>query len=227
MKIGILQTGLVVPELAAEYGQYPDMFARLLAREGFDFESWSVVEGDFPPGPEAAEGWLITGSKHGVYEDHPWIPPLEALIRAIVAADKPLIGVCFGHQIIAQALGGRVEKYPGGWAVGPRVYQFPDGPKVIQAWHQDQVTQAPEGAVTVASNDFCQHAALLYPGKAYTVQPHPEFGAGFTRGLIEKRGRGVVPDAVLDEARRTVDRTLDSADIAQQFARFFRDRTLS
>ncbi|MBN7784534.1 type 1 glutamine amidotransferase [Ponticoccus gilvus] len=227
MKIGILQTGLVVPELAAEHGQYPDMFARLLAREGFDFESWSVVEGDFPPGPEAAEGWLITGSKHGVYEDHPWIPPLEALIRDIVAADKPLIGVCFGHQIIAQALGGKVEKYPGGWAVGPREYDFPDGPKVVQAWHQDQVTQAPEGAQTVASNAFCAHAALLYPGKAYTVQPHPEFDATFTRGLIEKRGRGVVPDTLLEEASATVDRKLDSDDIARQFARFFRHRSIA
>ena len=161
MKIGILQTGLVAPELAQEHGEYPDMFMRLLGGHGFDFETWSVVRDDFPEGPEAAEGWLITGSKFGAYEDHPWIRRLEQLIRDIVAADKPLVGICFGHQIMAQALGGRVEKFSGGWAIGPQTYDFPDGPRTVQAWHQDQVVKAPEGAETVASNDFCRHAALL------------------------------------------------------------------
>lgn len=227
MKIGILQTGLVPTELAPAHGEYPGMFERLLAGHGFDFVTWSVVEGDFPQGPEQADGWLVTGSRHGAYEDHPWIPPLEALIRQIVAADRPLIGVCFGHQIMAQALGGRVEKFSGGWAIGPQTYEFTDGPRTLQAWHQDQVTLAPEGAQTVASNAFCRHAALLYPGKAYSVQPHPEMDAGFITGLIETRGPGVVPDDQLAQARAVVDARLDRADLANQFARFFRERRIS
>ena len=227
MKIGILQTGIVVPELAQEYGQYPEMFMDRLSHAGFAFETWSVVNGEFPPGPEAADGWLITGSRHGVYEDHAWLPPLEELIRQIVAAGKPLVGICFGHQVIAQALGGRAVKYPGGWAVGPQTYDFAGrGPKTVMAWHQDQVTEPPNGAVTLASNEFCRHAALLYPGKAYTVQPHPEFDRAFTKGLIDKRGRGVVPDEILQEAEAGLDAPLDSAELIDDLIFFLKHKRL-
>ncbi|CUH76384.1 type 1 glutamine amidotransferase [Tropicibacter naphthalenivorans] len=226
MKIGILQTGLVPPDLVPQSGEYPDMFQRLLADQGFEFQTFSVVNGDFPASVDDADGWLITGSRHGVYEEHPWMAPLEQLIRDIYAADKPLIGVCFGHQIIAQALGGKVEKFDGGWSVGPKDYQFADGVKTLHAFHQDQVITPPEGAQTVAHNDFCAHAALLYPGKAYTVQPHPEFQDGFMRDLLELRGKGVVPDDRLQAATTRTGTPLDSAEIAQQFARFFRERSI-
>ncbi|ETX30051.1 type 1 glutamine amidotransferase [Roseivivax isoporae] len=227
MKIGILQTGLLPDTLISAHGDYPDLYARLLDGHGFEFEAWRVVEGAFPDGPEAAEGWLITGSRHGAYEDHPWIPPLEALIRDIVAAERPLVGVCFGHQIIAQALGGRVEKFPAGWSVGPQVYDFPEGPLAVTAWHQDQVTAAPEGAEVVASSDFCANAALLYAGRAYSVQPHPEFTDAFTRDLIDSRGRGTVPDALLDAARARLGQSTGAAAVGDQLARFLKTRSLA
>ena len=93
MKIGILQTGHPPTELAPTHGDYPSMFERLLGGRGFTFQTWSVVDGEFPAGPQDADGWLITGSRHGVYEDHPWIAPLEALVRDIIAAGKPLVGI--------------------------------------------------------------------------------------------------------------------------------------
>jgi len=227
MKIGILQTGHAPQDLAPEPDAYPRMFERLLGGHGFTFQSWSVVDAIFPDGPDDADGWLITGSKHGVYEDHDWLPPLEQLIRDIYAAGKPLIGVCFGHQVIAKALGGTVERFGGGWAVGPQTYAFPDGKKVVNAWHQDQVITPPDGAQVVAGNDFCRYGALLYPGHAYTVQPHPEFGDDFVTGLIELRGKGVVPDDQLQAARNALGTPLDSQALADQFARFFTERRIS
>ena len=227
MKIGILQTGLAPDELKGTFGEYPGFFERLLAGNGFTFQSWSVVENVFPDGPDDADGWLITGSKHGAYEDHPWIPPLEDLIRSIVAADRPLVGVCFGHQIIAQALGGTVEKFDGGWVVGQQDYAFGHTSMTINAWHQDQVIQAPDGAEVVASSRYCANAALLYPGKAYTVQPHPEYGDDFINGLIDTRGKGVVPDKLLEDAKSRMGRPLDNARMADQFAKFFLEGTLA
>ena len=111
MKIGILVTGHPPDELREKFGTYDGMFRTLLGGHGFTFETYHVVDSQFPENAESADGWVITGSRHGAYEDHPWIPPLEDLIRAIHDKGQPLIGVCFGHQIIAQALGGKVEKF--------------------------------------------------------------------------------------------------------------------
>ncbi|UMA64085.1 type 1 glutamine amidotransferase [Roseivivax marinus] len=227
MKIGILQTGLVPDGLAAEHGQYPGMFERLLEDQGFTFQSWSVVEGEFPNGPDDADAWLITGSRHGAYEEHDWIPPLEDLIRAIHASGKRMVGICFGHQIIAQALGGTVAKYEGGWAVGAHTYDFADGPRTINAWHQDQVIDKPEEARVVATNPFCANAALLYGDSIYTVQAHPEFDDAFTEGLIDQRGRGVVPDALLEGARAKIGTPLATGEMSDQIAEFLKTGKLT
>jgi GMP synthase (glutamine-hydrolysing) len=227
MKIGILQCGLLPEVLSSALGEYPDMFAKLLDGRGFTFETYRVVENQFPEAASDCDGWLITGSRHGVYEDHAWLPPLEALIREIYAAKLPLIGVCFGHQIIAQALGGHVEKFSGGWSVGATEYDFPNGTRRLNAWHQDQVITPPESAKTIASTPFCAHAALVYPGHAFTVQPHPEFEAAVVEGLIEHRAKGVVPDDLVSEASNGLTRPLDNAKLADDFETFFKTGALA
>ncbi|MFB2532355.1 type 1 glutamine amidotransferase [Paracoccus sp. p4-l81] len=222
MQIGILQCGTAPDDLRPETGDYPDMFQRLLADQGFTFRTWHVEDMAFPDSIHDAEGWLLTGSRHGVYEDHAFIAPLEDFIRRAFDAGVPMVGICFGHQIIAQALGGTVEKFDGGWAVGTQHYDF-DGEKIsLNAWHQDQVIAPPPMAQTVARNDFCAHAALIYPGRAYTVQAHPEFQDDFIEGLVHKRGRGKVPDTVLDAALGRLGQATSSGVIARRIGDFFR-----
>jgi len=226
MKIGILQTGRAPDALIDTAGDYDQMFCTLLDGHGFEFETYAVLDGVFPAGPEAADGWLITGSRFGVYEDHAWIPPLEDMVRAIHAKALPLVGICFGHQIIAQALGGTVEKYPGGWAVGRVEYEQDGQTLSLNAWHQDQVTTLPEGARVLAGNDFCANGILAYGDTIWTLQPHPEFSTAFVADLIEKRGRGVVPDEILDTASNALDGPLNTAEIAAFMAAFFtKERT--
>jgi GMP synthase-like glutamine amidotransferase len=221
MKIGILQTGLAPDVLKDEMGDYPEMFARLLAGHGFDFVTYRVVEGEFPATVEDCEGWLITGSRHGAYEDHPWIPPLEDFIRHAYWAHVPIVGICFGHQIVAQAMGGKVERYPEGWAVGATDYDFGGKTLRLNAWHRDQVTEVPPLAEVVASNDFCANAALLYGDRALTVQAHPEFRPEFIEGLMRTRGKGLVPDALMADATRRLSLPIDDQTMADQIAAFF------
>ena len=223
MLIGILQTGLAPDALVDEMGDYPDMFARLLAGHGFSFRTFRVVEGAFPAAVTDCDGWLITGSRHGTYEDHPWIPPLEQFIRDAFAARVPVVGICFGHQIVAQAMGGKVERHEGGWAVGAQDYQFGDQNLTLNAWHRDQVTEVPKGAKVVASNDFCANAALLYDTSAFTVQAHPEFRPEYVDGLMKTRGKGLVPDDLMAEASQRLTRPLQDKTMAAQIAAFFKE----
>jgi len=222
MKIGILQTGHSPDNMKDQLGDYGEMFTKLLGGHGFEFKIWSVVDGDFPASAVDADGWLITGSKHGAYEDHDWIPPLEDLIRAIRETGCPLVGICFGHQIIAQALGGKVEKFSGGWSVGRTEYTVNGQPMALNAWHQDQVTAVPNGATVVGSSDFCANAALLYDDQIWTIQPHPEFSSAFVDGLIRTRGKGVVPDHQLEAASTLLDAPNSNADIATHIADFLK-----
>lgn len=223
MRIGILQTGLAPEALSDTMGDYPDMFARLLDGQGFTFRTFRVVEGEFPADVHDCDGWLITGSRHGVYEDHPWIPPLEQFIRDAFAARVPVVGICFGHQIVAQAMGGKVERHDGGWAVGATEYDFSGEKLVLNAWHRDQVTRAPESARVIATNDFCANAALLYDDRAFTVQAHPEFRPEFVDGLMKTRGKGLVPDDVMAAAATRLADPIQDRTMAGRIAAFFKE----
>lgn len=222
MKIGILQCGTSPDAMVDEFGSYGGLFKQLLSGQGFDFDVYDVEHMEFPTGPEAADGWLITGSRHGAYEDHAFIPPLETLIREIRDAGRPLVGICFGHQMIAQALGGRVEKFAGGWSVGPVDYDFGGETIRLNAWHRDQVTRLPEGAEVIASTPFCAYAGLRYGRRIVSVQPHPEMTPDFVRALAATRGPGLVPDDQLRAALAATPVSEGPRRMARMIGDFFR-----
>lgn len=222
MQIGILQCGHFVERDGVPYRDYTQLYADLLDGHGFTFRGWDVVDMEFPENIRQADGWLISGSKHGAYDDLPFIPPLEDFIRDAYADGVPLVGICFGHQIMAQALGGKAEKFDGGWAIGRTDYEFGDGRLALNAWHQDQVTELPTEAKTVASNAFCQHAALAYKGRAYSVQPHPEFDRLELETLLDIRAPGMVPDELIVGARAHLATPNDNQAMADRIATFLK-----
>jgi GMP synthase-like glutamine amidotransferase len=203
MKLAILETGRPPGDLADWFGDYPAMFERLLG-DGFDVEAFDVQAGRFPE-PASHDAILITGSPAGVYDGLPWIKPLSDFIRA--ARDRKMVGVCFGHQIMAEALGGLVIKSEKGWGAGLHHYSIVhsvswlDGEQkiAIPASHQDQVVMQPPSTEIVAASDFTPYAALAWTDRpAISFQFHPEFDPEFAKALIEKRYDMVPnPDAAI------------------------------
>jgi GMP synthase-like glutamine amidotransferase len=192
MKLAILETGTPPGDLRKDYGDYPAMFERLLG-PGFEIEIFDVQSGQLPE-PQSHDAYLITGSPAGVYEARPWIEPLMEFIRA--ADQAKMVGVCFGHQVMAEALGGHVQKSAKGWGAGLHRYKITnsepwidtDGTIAVPASHQDQVVMQPPNTDVVAASDFTPFAALAWTDRpAISFQFHPEFSPEFAKALIKKR----------------------------------------
>ena len=202
MEVAILRTGAPPPELAPRFGGYGAMFGRLLG-PGFVPRVYEAAAGELPPRPEAHPAFLITGSAAGVYEPLPWIPPLLSFLREAQGRAK-LVGICFGHQAMAEALGGRVEKSERGWGIGLQDYDLwesapwmgeaPPARIAVPVSHQDQVVVPPQGVRVLAGNAFTPFGLLEYEGgTSVSMQFHPEFEPGYAQALIEHR-RPRVPD---------------------------------
>jgi GMP synthase-like glutamine amidotransferase len=227
MKVAILETGRPPGSLAEEFGDYPTMFARLLG-PGFEVESFDVQAGELPE-PAAHGAYLITGSPAGVYDPLPWIEPLQQFIRD--AGDSRMVGICFGHQVMAEALGGHVEKSDKGWGAGLHRYEivrrepWMDGAREIAApaSHQDQVVVQPPNTEVFAESAFTPYAALAWTDRpAISFQFHPEFSPAFARALIEKR-YDVVPNP--DAAIASLDAPNDNARVGQWIRNFLNGET--
>ena len=232
MKITILEVGKVPEPIQHRFSPYADMFRTMLDSSGKPFtqEVVSVVSGETMPDPAGLDGVLITGSPAGVYEDHAWLEPLRAFIRKAYADGTPMLGICFGHQIMADAMGGDVRKSEKGWGLGRHTYRvvsrpafMADAPETlsIACSHQDQIIEPPPDAEVVLASDFTPYAGLAYrSGRALSFQPHPEFEDDYTLALADLR-RGSAPESVVEAAVQSLAGPSDSLLLRRYIGQFF------
>ena len=198
MRIGILQTDSVPVRFRPDHGDYPRMFEELFDAAGEELAlECQVIDaqaGAYPPA-DRCDSYLITGSRHSVYDGLPWIAELAAFVGRALDAGRPVVGICFGHQLMAHFFGGRTAK-ASGWAVGvhaskllvdePWLSPHADGFNLLSS-HQDQVTELPPGARLFATNDFCPLAGFTCGDQVLTFQGHPEFRKAYSRDLMNMR----------------------------------------
>lgn len=228
--LGILVCGPVREELVAEHGEYPAMFTRLLqtVAPALTTSAYRVYAGEFPARSDAHAAYIISGSRFSVYDEDPWIRRLEAFVRELYAARIPTVGICFGHQMMARALGGVTAKAPQGWGIGKHVSQVlrtpawmrPVAPEYgVFVSHQDQVTQLPPAAERLAASAHCPNAMFVVDNVFLGIQGHPEFTGAFARDLARGRAN-VYGEAVLARAMETYGETVDSSLVARWIVGF-------
>ena len=230
MKIGILNADAVKPEFAAEFGEYPDMFADILLAvdPGLELVTYEVVQGEYPANLDEADAYIITGSKLSVYDDVPWVKQLKEFVVQLHAAEKTLVGICFGHQMVAEALGGKTTPADSGWCVGVHTikptaeaapYGLPDSEIHLRANHKDQVTKLPPGGKVLASTEACPIASMGLGEHILTFQAHPEFSDGYARALLNMR-REIFGEELYQTAISSLEKEADNLRVARHIIDF-------
>jgi GMP synthase-like glutamine amidotransferase len=229
MHICILDNDLIDPDGVPVWGSYAAMFEGLLRAAGYQgsIDVFSARQGHYPDSFDAYNAVLLTGSRADSFSDEPWVVDLRERVSALLAQGQRLIGVCFGHQLIAHCLGARVARAPQGWGVGRTVYdwhgpvEFADaqGTLALLASHQDQVFELPPGATLLASNAHCPIAAYAIDQQVLCVQPHPEFDERYCEFLLDKR-RAMFGESVYHDRISSLNQGHDGARFGAFMLRF-------
>lgn len=231
IRLGILQVNHDKSDTIGDHfpddaHRFRDLFDEQEQR--FRYRVYMTIAGELPEDIDEQDAYLITGSPLSVLDDHAFLPPLYALIRACHEAQKPLIGACFGHQAIAVALGGKVERAVSGWNVGIdttrfevacRDYMQPLEDLNFYAFHEDQVTVLPEGAERIGVSANCENAAFVIGDHILTTQMHPEFNAPFMEAVLDECDE-LLGEAVFNAAKRSLARRNDGPKFAQWMTQF-------
>ncbi len=196
MKIGILRCDTVRSTLSAEFGEYPEMIERAFSATNSElsFQTYHADEGQLPEHTDECDAYIITGSRHSVFDtDELWINPLRDFIVRLHKAKIKAIGICFGHQLIAEAMGGKVERADCGWQIGVHraiIQQQADfmRPKMatfhVAMMCEDQIQTLPENATVLAKSQGCDYIMLQYDNHFLSIQGHPEFSLDFAKALV-------------------------------------------
>ncbi|NOZ33145.1 MAG: type 1 glutamine amidotransferase [Alphaproteobacteria bacterium] len=237
MKITIIQTGANPPEFKDRFAPYADFFTRMLtgADPTLSTNVVAPVLGEPLPDVKSLEAIIITGSASSAYDETPWIDELRRFIQSAYELSLPMVGICFGHQIMAHALGGTVQKSARGWGLGLHEYRLENPPSfmngtpellAVPASHQDQVVALPPGAAVIMGSQFTPLAGLAYAsGAAISFQPHPEFSKDLATEIFRRRIDNPLTAEEVEHAVRSLDGRNDSSALATAIARFYRQHT--
>ena len=230
--LGILDCDELAPELQPDYQNYGEMFKALLgfAQPDLSFRVYSVLAGELPNRVDECDGYLLSGSKTGVYDSDNWLEDLADFVKKVYESKRPLAGICFGHQFLCHHLGGRADKSEKGWGIGVLTHEQQASP----AWmapmptrlnllysHQDQVQVLPEQAERLYGSDFCPNGACWQPGRLLTFQGHPEFTKDYSRRLMTLR-QSRYADGQYEQAIGSLDLETNEAYVAQSLVKFFK-----
>lgn len=227
--VGLLLCDHLDPEVVDAVGDYTELFPDAFAPAGVDLRIYEVTRGELPSSTDECDAWVTSGSRRSCYEDEGWIEDLHDLARKLAAERRPHVGICFGHQLIARALGGTVERSPAGWGVGAKTFRvtspapWMDPPRedfTILMSHQDQVTELPPDAEVVATADYCPVGAYRIDDHVFCVQGHPEFVPELSRLLMHRR-RAALGD-VVEDGLASLERPRDHDVVVRWMAAFLR-----
>jgi GMP synthase-like glutamine amidotransferase len=234
LKVGILQTGSPPPPLQERFGSYSAMVQELLGPQ-HEFATFEVRNGELPPGAASCDAYVITGSAAGVYDGDPWIAALKEFVRG-ASGQSAMVGICFGHQLMAEAFGGHVIKSPRGWGIGLHRYDVHDRAAwmddarsiAVPASHQDQIVQLPADARVLGGSEFTPYGIVEYPQRgAMSVQSHPEFTPQYASALIELRRNSKYSPEQADRALATLREPNDRERVGRWIAQFLRSNARS
>ena len=226
--LGLLETDTLYDDLIPDYGSYGQMFARFFddLDGNLNYRYYQVKAGELPIDTSECDAYLITGSKAGVYDSDPWISRLQRWIADFHQQNAKLIGICFGHQMIAHSLGGRAAKSTRGWGVGVHTCKLLDPTNSAEQSelsllysHQDQVQTLPPSAQVLASSDFCPYAAFKIDHRVLSFQGHPEFTPKYLQRLLTRRIKAI-GEARFAEAMASLTEVTDEAQVGQQILNF-------
>jgi GMP synthase-like glutamine amidotransferase len=227
-RIGLLLVGHIDAGSLHIGGDYPELYADLLQPHDIELTTYRCDEGQMPESLSEQDGYICSPSRLSVYDDYQWLRDVEQLLRDMVAAETPYVGICFGHQLMAQALGATVQKAEVGWGIGAKHYEVVEAQPwmdstndiILAASHQDQVMQLPDGARLMARAPYCPVGGMLIGERAWTLQVHPEFSPALADSLLATRLALFGEDAA-EAARVTLKEPLQQNRIAGWMSRFF------